>query len=91
MVFVEYFVGQVTALALQCLAYDTSLGYIADFAVVLSRCDGKDGEQYIDGGYIGGLVNAHAHISVAEIAEVDLLTQCDGAYLLCRDVLLRLW
>ena len=46
------------------------------------RC--RNGEQYVYCGEVGGFVNAHAHVTVLEVAQVHLLAQGNGAHLLCR-------
>ena len=84
-IFVEYLVRQVGALAFQFLTDGIAYRHVVHLRAVLSGGNGKDRYQYVDGSYVRAFVNAHAHVAVLEVTQVHFLAQCDGAYLLCRD------
>ena len=67
MIFVEYLVRQVGTLALQLIADNAALRYIAHFRPVLSGGDGEDRYQYVGGCHVCGFVNAHSYIAVLEV------------------------
>ena len=85
MVFVEYFVCQIGALAFHLRADAACHGYVACLFPIPSGGNGKDGEQYVDGSDVRSLIDAHTYVPILEITQVHFLAQGDGTYLLCRN------
>ena len=84
MVFVEYLVRQVSALAPESFRNGTAFGDVGGFGIVFSGCDAENGKKHVDGGQVCRFVDAHTHIAVLEVAQVHFLAQGDGAHLLRR-------
>ena len=85
MVFVEYFMCQIGALAFHLRADAACHGYVAYLFPIPSGGNGKDGEQYVDGNDVRSLIDAHTYVPILEITQVHFLAQGDGTYLLCRN------